>query len=680
MAASIRFKSQPPKLVLSGNQVIFQVLADNYLKTSGVKARFWLTYVPHVDEILGISYKGLETIIEIGVGANKWNWPTEPFADFLNKQPNLVDYFYITSLVEGAQHIATFEAKEKGADLLTISQHSPDNYQGGYFVTELTAGVDRTKNTLHRVVANLVMDNQVIKSDWFTKDPDEIQANPLTGQADINVSQYLVKNKTAHFTFPEPNDNKFFKTHNILDKVKVYFFESWGIPVSKSQLITSDDLYVLHGKLNPAAQAELNEVQNTFYSSVINSGRFLTDQPSEKVTDIYAPERLYWFADKAYSSLNLKITYYFSDASVETTNTNIQSIAANTIVEILTGYKRIKLSTTKTIVKYDVQVYSGAVSVSAKQTYIISRDYQHHARYFFVQNRYGVYDLFRTVGTTVKKKKITKQTVSVALPDNHKTTDRSIRQIDSKAAAQYNLNTGYLRSDKEAEWVGQMLESTDVFWLKKSKGYPVVFLDSDNQMYRDGEYNNNLEVDIQHANGDDIPEEFSPLEPIEIGGDYSIDYNSDYFTGATNPDVPPVDPPPSNVLFQSDFTNWVADPDPKFPLQPVGMDISSGVENVSIANDNNRLAVTINNPNDWVQAYFKSPANVFYPGRYKITIEIDQVAGYPRLEFSSPFGFHDLTEGLNVIDKTLDSPAFCFIRFFQPGTCIISNIRIEKIV
>lgn len=515
-----------------------------------------------------------------------------------------------------------------------------------------------------------VVDSDILPVDW-----DREQA----GVIEIDLFDIIKQNIKGHFSFPEPSA-VYTDVHAVLPTISLVAFERYD---DQENTLSATDFKVLPGTISDFKQGRLNSLDKTWYDQLIENKNFLTNAPTEKITDIYAPERLY-FLFPAAGSYKLKFKEYYNDNTNYTSVRLIFTVNANQLNEFFVGYNKTRTIVAKKLIKYEVWISDAEDNqYSEIRSFIIDYSYQSYARYFMFLNQLGAYELIRTTGKVSKNQKIDKTFIKKRLPKKFTHLDRREEQSGCTVDTTYTINTGFATNKFANEWAQEFLCSNDVYWLKMGEAYPVTVQDSKRLVSDDGNYNPNGDFTLTHALSDDFTEQFVTTEPINIG-DFSFDFNTDYFTSGTIPD-PPTEG--YEIIFQSNFSNWVYDNGyvgyGLLQYHPDSMFIHSLNFDAIVENFNNKLKITIpqNTPNSQVGINFpvQFPVlQVLQPGTYKLSFDIETIEGIISFYGSG----NTQSKGFSVpgkaeVDFTFDSINFIGLTI-NVGVIVIDNLKLEK--
>lgn len=145
-----------------------------------------------------------------------------------------------------------------------------------------------------------------------------------SGVVQLIIQDVLKKEVVGHFTFPEPDTGLNF-THNILRLIRVYAYEKYGVPPVNQPGEYTPVFRVLQGKLDLFEEGFNNYLQKTWWETQVETPRFLTAHPGNKLTDIYSPERLYAIFPEA-GTYKLKVREYYQDIDYDEAATVTQQI------------------------------------------------------------------------------------------------------------------------------------------------------------------------------------------------------------------------------------------------------------------------------------------------------------------------------------------------------------------
>lgn len=708
--SNITYLKKPDELSLTGNQMIFRIAGKNaFLSKSkafkcSIDLYHWYTSPGHITFTWATGSVTFNCVPVPDVSGTQYP-PANGIPDmapWLNRNATLVKYFNIYP-EENQNHIIIIEARNPG-DEFQLSIES-DQYP---ILTELNPAGSDVLQDFYRINVMVYQNSKVLTTLELpvehAVDSDSLPAgftSENSGIITLDISDFLQKTMNGHFTFPSLA-SKYSQIHNILAPFQVFAYEQYGTPPTEKAGLFSPILYYLQGKLGNFRQGELNDLRKTFLNKLLETGMFLTFAPAIKTTDIYAPERLY-FIFMTIGNYTLKIKQYYSDGSTDIRDFISFLVIQYEVREFFISYDKIRTNAPKKLLKWDVYLTeAGGSTVSEVRTFVIDYAYQNHARYFIFKNSLGVYDTIRTTGKATKKFKNDKEIIRIPLPLNFSEIDRQENQISNVTTTTYNINSGYL-SKEESDNFQQFVDSDDVYWIKRNKAYPVTLQNNSRTASEDEEFNPSSEFDLTHSIHDDFTEVFSANEPI-LTGDFSIDFNTDYFLGDIV--VPDPESPQTTVLFHSDFSNWtdrtITPNGDNFTPLPYGLGMSDGnvgktdtsgnIDNSSVVRQGD--AARINVHGSFMFGNSGMPNTIFmgYSGtymhvgiKYRISINVVELISDFIIKTSiTVYGANNseigqISHSGQYAFETIQTQASIFRLGFRNCNCLIKDLLIEQI-
>ncbi len=531
----IAYINKPGQISLTGNPVIFKIAGKNAFSASDIKNQLTLNKSGAFSEgqtmVLSWNSKSCTvtskavTVTDLDVNLTAEN---EDIFNALLASADLVEDYIISLNNDGDVNIIARNAGS--AYIITKTGTLP-------VTATQTAGDDAESPNLYKLITKVEVDNEFITEHALPVSPDASEENypPLwiknnIGYADINLNDILLTELRGHFSLNLDSQTKHV-LHNILKMFRLYSFEQSGIPPTKSSGLFSDYYYALQGKLEDFRQGELNYFEKNFAELLSESQMFLSFAPLVKLTDIYAPERFY-FLFRASGTYRLWCTETYTDGSTYTAQRDQLIASGISLYEFDCSYKGIRTNQDKTLKEYKIWLTNASDErISEERTFIIDYTFYNNARYFYFKNSLGVYECIRFTAAAIKNLSISKEFINIPYDKRFSNLDRQEKQLISADEISYEINTGYFYDKYWADYFQQFLKSDDVYWLKKGAAYPVSIRDSKNEVSKDGEYNQFAVFTLIHSIHDDFTEEFITTQPISIG-DYSFDFNTDYFVGS----------------------------------------------------------------------------------------------------------------------------------------------------
>lgn len=670
--ADIAFIETPPELVLTGNQINFKVAAKNAFSTGGVQAVVKIcspgTGSIAVGKYLRFEWNGLAVEFICAAVPTGYQFPA------ITKAIQLIDYLPYSALltndfifsVEDDYYLVLTARRPGPKYALSISTDQEYGAGFGFFWGNRTTGVDPVSKNFKICLKPEVAGDFITASDLPVRKPNISDALPNGFDSNTGVAETYEFEKlfqeyvSGNFTFPEPNTGYYVK-HALIKSFRLYAFAKDGMPATIGEGVYSNVIHYLQGKMGNFTQGELNEVGKSFYDKLSESGMFLTLAPASKQTDIYTPERLYFLFLQA-GTCKMWSKQYYEDG---TTNESIKvtfTTAIYDVAEFFVGYKNIRTNAPKKLVKYEIFLTDGSDDkISEVRTFVIDYRFQAFARYFFLKNSFSVYDCIRMTGRATKTRDTKKSFINIPLASDFKTTAREEKQIAATTDTDYSIDSGYFADKYHAEWFQEFLTSDDVYWLKRGKAYPVSIKDTKQPVSKDGDFNPSCDFGLSHQIHDDFTEEFSANEPIIIA-DFNPDFNTDYWTGGTEPTIP----------------------DP-FSLRyvPQGF-IAYGIWEKSFTyHAGNQLGIYISELNQFVKLSLFNEFKILAPGTYRVSFDVVEITNPETINIflvttdTSPFGYVKNTLGLFTCEFTRPN-SFSFDININSSSAILANFLLER--
>jgi hypothetical protein len=532
--ANITFLKTPGKIALTGNPATYKVTANNAYTLPGSKYGGRINIVSAFTAGQSLNIRWLNKVITITCAATPVAFNeiglspdiTDLYA-FLFNFPDLVEDF---SIAPGDNYSIDITARKIGADYNLTA----DGTLTGISLTPVTAGTDKTQLPNFKIITKVEADGAFISEHALPTDTDASETYPLgwqyPGIAEISINDQLQAEKRGHFTVSFPSNEKHHLCDDVLTPFRLYAYAQAGIPPVKDGGLFSDMSYALQGKLENFRQGELNYMEKNFTDLLTETQMFLSFAPSEKITDIYAPERLFFLFQTA-STYRLWVEESYTDDTTHSAYRDSVAAAANSLYEFDVSYRAVRTNFDRKLKQYKVWLTNVANEpISEERTFVLDYAYYNNARYFFYMNSLGVYECLRITGAVTKNLTIDKEFVNIPYDKRFTNLDRQEKQSAYSSELVYEMNAGFFPDKYWADYFQQFLTSPDVYWLKKGTAYPASIRPSKNKVSDDGDFNPYAVFELVHSIHDDFTEEFISTEPISIG-DFDFDFDTDYFIG-----------------------------------------------------------------------------------------------------------------------------------------------------
>lgn len=383
-------------------------------------------------------------------------------------------------------------------------------------------------NQNQKILFQLYKETELSSYKEFSKYREAVGVNIVlennVAKASYDVSRIIIEEQFNHFTIA-PGDNHI--EHDIVINFTPYIYSIWGTPPIKQNGLFGTVVRAINGALSEVQLATLNTEGKSFYQKLIDDKMFLTFSPSEKTTDIYTPERLYYLSQKS-QTIYLRVVYYFANQTTETVNLDSFVADAWKVYELAVGFFDV-ISDKTNVVKYEVYLRNNfGELLTQTRSYIIDYNYYKTARYFAFLSRLGFYELVRFTGNAKKQVITEKSTVELIKNPERKLNTISRKQVSKKVANAISINTGYLRKEFINFLAEEIPVSEHILWLKQGKTYNV---DAEAISPVVSEDNNDLPNFNITFTTDELSDVFYDEFGIElpVAGDFNEDFNEDFY-------------------------------------------------------------------------------------------------------------------------------------------------------
>jgi hypothetical protein len=321
---NLSIEKAPPRISLSGNDVVFKVKTDNQYSKVGTKhdcldnfapyseagssfvlnwGNVFLTFVAAAEpDDSGLQYRSIPN------GMATEHWVKDYLVDDIKKN------YYVNRDFVVQYH--------SGTKIRITARKEGYFYQIPWMAIYTQTGNDAVIRPNHRIHLEVITpEGEPIGEDSL---PTE-----LDGSVSFNIAEYLRKATRKQFSYPENSQELIIARPELTTAFKVRIYESFGTPPVPQRVQTDDSVYyVLHGGISWLKQALINRNDVDWYSRLVNNRTFLSNQPVEKITDHYTTEKLYmmpcWLAD-ANKQFKLVVKRYFNDGN--TSEDTLKTIA-----------------------------------------------------------------------------------------------------------------------------------------------------------------------------------------------------------------------------------------------------------------------------------------------------------------------------------------------------------------
>ncbi len=544
----ILIQSQPPELVLSGNEILAVatdlaivdtaqtqgssqaairlstgLVDEDYIKFEWNGKTFQVDIVDYVDS----DYEVLE---QQGESLAVWG---AALAEVIQKHPGLMKDFKISHGFVGIYYWFFFDpytwTSDYNLDITVYAQvSSPIVGDGIYNETIFQPNYNFNIQAYKQITGQY---GGIVKHRNKIPLPAQLDyAGSVKAKMSYDLSNLLDDKKNGHFTFPEA-DSFFAKAQSgLIDKIKVSIWPSYGDPPADHEGKYLDNFYMLYGKVSEQRERQFNTNGETFLDELTTSKRFLTYAPAEKITDIYAPEKLYFLFRYA-GTAKYVCKEYFTDGTTATNTLATNTVAKYSVWEFSAAFMRVRSDSGKTVEKYELWIEDNTDSiVSDIRTFILDYNFQQYARYFLLKTRLGVYECFRSTGRGVTSEDVKKSFFERQKQLSATASSKQRELIDIESEYMVDINSGHLSEEWNKYWASELIASEDVYQVKFSQKYACDIEPAKNTVAEDDQDLNsfNFTMIMQDVSTEYFEDyDIDPDPPIL--GDFNYDFNEDYY-------------------------------------------------------------------------------------------------------------------------------------------------------
>lgn len=526
---SITVESNPPKVALAGNPILFKLSSNNRVETAGQLAILVLTFsaTADVDDTFTLAWGSISITFtckaapddsgkqfqDDTVEANLTDW-VALLVTYLQANYYLNKYFEITP----AAAVLTITSKEKLANkTLTFSKVGTPCTE-----TSNQSGIDLE----YRPDFKLGVQTLISEDSDYRQVSEDLQPLDENDEVYFDVHKPLKPELSEDFKFPEASDTIIIARDLICREYKIKYFERYGSTPENKKVASSGTFYVLNGGISFLQEAIYNRLESNFWAKLSYNQYFLTWQPLIKTIDKWQVEKLYFLVQGSHSSLKLKIKIYYNDetSTSTVTKTTISSPVQYQVYEICLTNNILQLSgwDQENIEKIEVWFDDQADQrVSEIRTFIYDYNYYENARYFMFLNSLGGRDTIRTTGQGINNLEYDRAEINKVLNFDFTEKDRQISQLKPTERKTYKVNTGW-KTEDDIEWLRDLLLSTDVHQIIAGKLVPINITSKKVFQKKDNDKLFFLELEYKRAFSDNY------YTKELVAATYNDDYNDDF--------------------------------------------------------------------------------------------------------------------------------------------------------
>ncbi len=541
---ALTLKKVPDVLSLTGNEIAFGIHSDNAFSAVGGKFSGYLlviepAFFTNMYGSMTIVFSWAEHSLSVSNSVNGVNQyyaagpanhktVLEKLAATLN-----ADYFfsrdfyiYVSYDLMARNWRLRFEARIKGADYNLAC-----NIPSGYTIDII--GSDQVLKENFRIGWQVQVYNSVFGADhWDNIGEVQLETPDESGNILIDVSEFLQKDLSGHFSWPQIYTQNL-KKIAVIDQYRIKYFEYYGATPAFFGVKYSATSLCLQGEISQLRMASIIQFGYTFYSSLVNSQRFLTFAPKVKLISDKQRELLYFYCSANIQVIKLYVKAFYTDgtSSADTlVKTLANALLKDSIVEVFTGYSATgvgNIAPSKTVLKYQVWITDTNNNViSEYRTYEVDLRYNEFERYFIYRNKLGLYESFRTTGMSYSKLRTEKGFIKVPLSGGYDITERSTKQASMDKSITFTQNSGHIEDISIINYISEFLESSDAYFCDNKFAYPITILPDSYQLYIDKSGIYSFDFDYSFALDADSTEEFLIANNK---GSFNNDFNKSLF-------------------------------------------------------------------------------------------------------------------------------------------------------
>ncbi len=528
-----------PKLVsLVGDPVLVTVLTNTHL-LQGNKALYDLS-------IYGISNVGkyFEVVIPETNQTIKFD-----LVETLTKSTDIIAYDYFAEYADFMQHAADrisaiYEIRSK----FTVQKVAYGMHPNGVvrfesivaedITLEISIGSTASTDLVEEIPGNIPVweDGYMVGIRIFDENFGFIgelaERPPLDGLVTFNIKALLEK-------LPDPGFDLqvgILEYNNTCKAYKFQIYDKSGIPAVEQTTVWSEIYFAIAGKSSYMKRAIRNEELGSFYNELVVNKSFLTLQPNNKLISPFALELLSFLVlEDTIATVKLHLKIMFTDGNSHEVDVSTINAIYGRVLQINISPQLLSLydyDNTKTVANFTVSLLNELnVPISQERTYIIDYDTYDYLRFFIFRNDYGGgYDVMRSTGEAVNTASVKKEFANRALPYDYTTADRKEIQVSEERVLEWELNWGllHLNGGTARDWknyIQQIELSPDVFEYINGIIVACTFITDNYNLHTD---NRNIYTHKSIYRRAFVDEAYSD-DDIPVIGDYSDDFNEDYF-------------------------------------------------------------------------------------------------------------------------------------------------------
>jgi hypothetical protein len=368
-------------------------------------------------------------------------------------------------------------------------------------------------------------------------DIGEIQMESVddNGDVDIDVSEFLQRDVSGHFQWPQLSANNM-TAINIIDRFRIKYMEYYGATAVFYNVSYSSARLCLQGRISQLRMASIIQSALTFYTHLVNSQKFLNFAPKNKLISFTQREILYYFCPVPVRLLRLFVKAYFTDGT-NSSDTLVKTIALNddtnyqnAIIEIFSGYAVLgigSINVNKIVSYYQVWVADvNSLRLSEIRRFTLDKNFNEFERYFIYRNKLGLYETLRTTGMSYARLETEKGFIRVPLSGDYDINERSIKQATVDKEVTITQNSGHIEDISIINYISEFLESADAYFCDNKYAYPITIVPGKYELYQDKSGIYYFEFDYQFALQADSTEEFLVATNK---GSFNDSFNNSFF-------------------------------------------------------------------------------------------------------------------------------------------------------
>jgi len=296
----------------------------------------------------------------------------------------------------------------------------------------------------------------------------------------LNIAGLLKNRITGKFVYPESKYNSIYEYVDLVGKFKIAItptgWDDNNTYVEEDPVELADEFYFIEGGQPDEVLQLQTELYSNWYADLVESKKFLTNQPNDKEIHPEQCEKLYWLVRENCTSLKVNLQVNFADGSQQDITGDTATVTALNICEITATLKHY-IDNPEAVSNYSFWLTDQSGSICSEvRIYQVDANWYERNDFLSFLNSLGGYDTLWMNGQKSTELSGEREHYPKHLRNiRPRLTDKSFQCNRAKISKNNTNNTGWITSEY-AEYLVELMMSDDVIYLNGDQALPVQHL------------------------------------------------------------------------------------------------------------------------------------------------------------------------------------------------------------